>query len=191
MESSNAFIDISLGVQLWSKWNYVINLCSQPINSSILKNLCQAKHQKHINKKIFKNEFMEDMKWCVRYDASWRRINKDLATMNHTLKNSKRESWCQGTRCERSHASAMVSSVSCWKLEILFQRALVLPSGKTWWEIHWSTSLWLTQLLYWRRTIDTSFPIVSMGKYRDVPHPAARLEWWMYCKSLGNARDEH
>jgi hypothetical protein len=29
----------------------VINMYSQPINSSILKNLCQAKQKNHINKK--------------------------------------------------------------------------------------------------------------------------------------------
>jgi hypothetical protein len=52
MESTNVFIDISLGVQLWSKWDYVINMCSQQINRSILKNLCQDKHEKHMNKKI-------------------------------------------------------------------------------------------------------------------------------------------
>jgi hypothetical protein len=71
---------------------------SQPINSSILKNLCQAKIEKHMNikimniilmkatwsyqednnwwsyptnkKKSFKNECMEDMKWCVSHDGS-------------------------------------------------------------------------------------------------------------------------
>jgi hypothetical protein len=48
----------------------VVNMCSQPINSSILKNLCQAKHEKHMNKNIFKNESMENMKWCVRHDGS-------------------------------------------------------------------------------------------------------------------------
>jgi hypothetical protein len=35
------------------------------------------------------------MKWCVRHDASWRRINKDLATMNHASEKSKWESWCR------------------------------------------------------------------------------------------------
>jgi hypothetical protein len=40
-------------------------------------------------KKVFKNESMEDMKWCVRHDGSWRRINKDLVTMNHASKKSK------------------------------------------------------------------------------------------------------
>jgi hypothetical protein len=30
----------------------VINLCSQSTNGSILKNLCQAKQDKHMNKKI-------------------------------------------------------------------------------------------------------------------------------------------
>jgi hypothetical protein len=43
-------------------------------------------------KKVFKNESMEDMKWCVRHDGSWRKINKDLATMNHASEKSKRES---------------------------------------------------------------------------------------------------
>jgi hypothetical protein len=42
---------ISHEVQLWSKKNYVINMYSQPTNSSILKNLCQAKQEKHMNKK--------------------------------------------------------------------------------------------------------------------------------------------
>jgi hypothetical protein len=40
------------------------------------------------------------MKCCVRQDGSFRRINKDLATMNHTSEKSKRESWRQGTRCD-------------------------------------------------------------------------------------------
>jgi hypothetical protein len=41
----------------------VINMYSQPIISSILKNLCQAKEEKHMNKKkVFKNESTEDMK---------------------------------------------------------------------------------------------------------------------------------
>jgi hypothetical protein len=29
----------------------VVNMCSQPINSSILKNLCQAKQEKYMNMK--------------------------------------------------------------------------------------------------------------------------------------------
>jgi hypothetical protein len=35
------------------------------------------------HKKIFKNDSMQDMKWCVRHDGSWKKINKDLATMNY------------------------------------------------------------------------------------------------------------
>jgi hypothetical protein len=139
-KSTNLFIDPPLEVQLRSKWNYVTNMNSQPINSSILKNLCQVKQETHMNnkklninlvqhlwldlnqeridqvlvlsigylwkqldhkKKIFKNESMEDMKCCVRQDGSWRRINKDLAMMNHASEKSKRESWCRGTRCDR------------------------------------------------------------------------------------------
>jgi hypothetical protein len=29
-------------------------------------------------KKIFKNESIEDMKWCVRHDGSWRKIKQGL-----------------------------------------------------------------------------------------------------------------
>jgi hypothetical protein len=48
-------------------------------------------------KKVFKNEYMKDMKWFMRHDGSWRMINKDLVTMNHVSEKSKRESWRRGT----------------------------------------------------------------------------------------------
>jgi hypothetical protein len=51
-------------------------------------------------KNVFKNESMEDMKWCVRQDDSWRMINTNLVTMNHASEKSKWESWRQGTRCD-------------------------------------------------------------------------------------------
>jgi hypothetical protein len=117
----------------------MINIWCQPMDSSILKNLRQAKQEKHMNNKkknnnlvqhfwpahnqewidqvlllsigylwkqldhkknIFKNESMEDMNCCVRHAASWKRINKDLAMMNHASEKSKRESWCRGTGCD-------------------------------------------------------------------------------------------
>jgi hypothetical protein len=137
-EKYKVFIDTSLEVWLWSKWNYVINMYSQAPNSSILKNLCQAKQEKHMNKKLkinlvqqlwlnlnqeridqvllvsigylwkqldhkkkfFKNESMKDMKYCVRQDGSWKRINKDLITMKHVSEKSKQESWRRGTVCD-------------------------------------------------------------------------------------------
>jgi hypothetical protein len=43
--------------------------------------------------KSYKHELIKDTKICVNHDGSRRRINKDLATMNHTSENSKRESW--------------------------------------------------------------------------------------------------
>jgi hypothetical protein len=52
MKSTKVFIDTSLEVQLWSKWKFVVDMCCQPINSSILKNICKAKHEKHMNKEI-------------------------------------------------------------------------------------------------------------------------------------------
>jgi hypothetical protein len=112
---------------------------SQATNNPILKNLCQIKQEKHMNKKklninsvhhlwldldqgrivevlnlsieylwkqldynkkFFKNESMENMKYCVRQDGSWRSINKDLATMDHASEKSKRESWRRGTVCD-------------------------------------------------------------------------------------------
>jgi hypothetical protein len=49
-----------------------------------------------IRRMFSKNESMKDIKWCVRQDGSWRRINKDLVMMNHASKKSKRESWRRG-----------------------------------------------------------------------------------------------
>jgi hypothetical protein len=51
-------------------------------------------------KKIFKNKSMENMKWCVRQDGSWRMIGIDLAMMNNALEKSKRKSWHRGTGCD-------------------------------------------------------------------------------------------
>jgi hypothetical protein len=116
----------------------MINIWCQPIDSSILKSLCQAKQEKHMNnkkkninlvqllwlthnqeridqvlflsigylwkqldhKKVFNNKSMEDIKWCMRYDGSWRRINKDLTTINHATEKSKQGSWRRGIGCD-------------------------------------------------------------------------------------------
>jgi hypothetical protein len=43
---------------------------------------------------------MKNMKCCVRQDGSCRRINNDLAMMNHALEKSKRESWRRDTGCD-------------------------------------------------------------------------------------------
>jgi hypothetical protein len=137
-EKYKVFIDTSLKVRLCSKWNYVINMYSQATNSPILKNLCQVKQEKHMNKKLnislvhhlwldldqgrivqmlhlsigylwkqldhnekfFKNKSIEDMKYCVRQDDSWRRINKYLAMIDHASEKSKRESWRRGIVCD-------------------------------------------------------------------------------------------
>jgi hypothetical protein len=63
--------------------------------------------------KVFKNEYMEDMKWCVRQDGSWRRINKDLATMNHASEQSKQESWCWSTEYDGERKVDVQSEKSC------------------------------------------------------------------------------
>jgi hypothetical protein len=36
----------------------------------------------------------------MNHDGGWRRINKDLTMMNHTMKKSKRESWHWGIGCD-------------------------------------------------------------------------------------------
>ncbi len=50
--------------------------------------------------KNYKHEHIKDMKICVNHDGSWRRINKDLAMMNHTSEKSKQGSWRRGTGCD-------------------------------------------------------------------------------------------
>jgi hypothetical protein len=62
--------------------------------------------------KVFKNEYMEDMKWCVRQDGSWRRINKDLATMNHASEKSKQEFWHWGAECDEEGQADVESEES-------------------------------------------------------------------------------
>jgi hypothetical protein len=46
---------------------------------------------------------------CVDHDGDRRRINKGMATMNHTLEKSKRESWRRGTSCDGEGASECLS----------------------------------------------------------------------------------
>jgi hypothetical protein len=50
--------------------------------------------------KSYKCELIKDMKICVNHDGSSRRINRDLAMMNHTSEKSKRGSWRRGTGCD-------------------------------------------------------------------------------------------
>jgi hypothetical protein len=123
-----------------------------------LKNLCQAKQERNMNKKklninlvqhlwldlnqeridqvllvsigylwkqldhkkFFKNESMGDMKCCVRQDGSWRRINKDLATMDHISEKSKQESWRQGTVCDGEGQMDVQSEESSYPWRITY-----------------------------------------------------------------------
>jgi hypothetical protein len=50
--------------------------------------------------KSYKCELIKDMKRCVNHDGDWRRINKDLAMMNHALEKCKRKAWHRGTGCD-------------------------------------------------------------------------------------------
>jgi hypothetical protein len=52
----------------------VINLCSQSTNDSILKNLCQAKQDKHMNKKIMNINLVQHL-WL---DLNQERIDQVL-----------------------------------------------------------------------------------------------------------------
>jgi hypothetical protein len=189
-EKCKVFIDTSLEVRLWSKWNYVINKYSQATNSSILKNLCQIKQETHMNKKKFntnlvqqlwlglnqeridqvllvsigyiwkqldhkkkflKNESMEDMECCVRQDGSWRRINKDLATMNHASEKSKRESWHWGIECDGEGQVDVQSEESCYyeesyitKWHSLLNQDMMWHGDQKWKLIIWCEVLHVT-----------------------------------------------
>jgi hypothetical protein len=77
MKSINVFIDTSLEVQLWSKWNYMINMYNQPINSSILKSLCQVKQETYMNKMIVEEGLTRT--W-PRWTMHQRRANGVLAS---------------------------------------------------------------------------------------------------------------
>jgi hypothetical protein len=74
----------------------VINVPSQQVNCSIVKNLCQAKHEKHMNKKILNINLVQHM-WLAHNQE---RINQVLLLSNgyvwkkhdHKKKISKNES---------------------------------------------------------------------------------------------------
>jgi hypothetical protein len=86
--------NINLVQHLWLAHN------QERIDQVLLLSIVYLWKQLDHKKNVFKNESMKDMKWCVRYDGSWIRINKDLVTMNHASKKSKRESWRRGTGCD-------------------------------------------------------------------------------------------
>jgi hypothetical protein len=73
-----------------------------------MKNLCQVKQEKYMNKKKLNINMVHHL--CLDLDQA--RIdqvhmkqpdhlgNKDLATMNHASEKSKREAWHRGTGCD-------------------------------------------------------------------------------------------
>jgi hypothetical protein len=87
-------LNTNLTQHLWVALNH------ERIDQVLLVDIRYLWKQLDHKKKNFKNESMKDMKYCVRQNGSWRRINKDLATMNHASEKSKRESWHWGTECD-------------------------------------------------------------------------------------------
>jgi hypothetical protein len=77
-----------------------LDLNQERIDEVLLLSIEYLWKQPHHKKKFFKNDSMEDMKCCMRQNGSWRRINKNLAMMNHATEKSKRESWRRGTGCD-------------------------------------------------------------------------------------------
>jgi hypothetical protein len=73
-EKYKLFIDTSLEIRLWSKWNYVINIYNQATNSLILKNLYQVKKEKYMNKKKLNIDLVHHL-WL---DLDQGRINQVL-----------------------------------------------------------------------------------------------------------------
>jgi hypothetical protein len=87
-------LNINLVQQLW------LDLNQERIDQVLLVSIGYLWKQLDHKKKFFKNESMKDMKYCVRQDGSWKRINKDLIMMKHVSEKSKQESWRRGTVCD-------------------------------------------------------------------------------------------
>jgi hypothetical protein len=71
-----------LGQHLW------LDLDQERSDQVLLISIGYLCKQLNHKKKVFKNESMKDMMWCVRQDGSWKRINNDLTTMNHASEKS-------------------------------------------------------------------------------------------------------
>jgi hypothetical protein len=87
-------LNINLVHHLW------LDLNQERIDQVILLSIGYLWKQLDHNKKVFNNESMEDIKWCVKHDGSWRMINNDMAMINHASEKSKRESCRRGTGCD-------------------------------------------------------------------------------------------
>jgi hypothetical protein len=72
-------LNINLVHHLW------LDFDQGKIDQVLLLSIGYPWKQLNHKKKVFKNESIEDMKWCVKHDDSWRRINKDLVTMNRSV----------------------------------------------------------------------------------------------------------
>jgi hypothetical protein len=108
-EKYKVFINTSLEVWLWSKWNYVINIYSQVTNSYILKNIYQAKQEKHMNKKKLNINLVQQL-WL---DLNQERIDQVLLVsigylwkqLDHNKKFFKNESMKDMKYCVRQDSS--------------------------------------------------------------------------------------
>jgi hypothetical protein len=69
---------------------YIQDMKTQSFTSTFMFNM----------KKSFKSVIMKDTKEYVSHDGSWRRINKNLAMMNHTLEKNKQKAWHRDIECD-------------------------------------------------------------------------------------------
>jgi hypothetical protein len=101
-----------------------------------------------IRRKFLKNESIEDMKCCVRQDGSWRRINKDLATMDHASEKSKRESWHWGTVRDRETQVDVQSEESSYPWRFTYHQVSISIESRH--EVTWRSNVqnWLYDVKY-------------------------------------------
>jgi hypothetical protein len=84
-------LDINLIQHMW------LDLYQERIDQVLLLSIDIYGINLIIRRMFSKSESMKDMKWCVRQDGSWRRINQDLGTINHTSEKGKWGSWRRRT----------------------------------------------------------------------------------------------
>jgi hypothetical protein len=109
----------------------------------------------------------------VNHDGSWRRINKDLAMMNHTSENSKQGSWRRGTRCDGE------GQVDIWIQSIkLAMESHISLSVNLYWIIkkRWHGKKWSLDHIMWRSIVTGSRQSCSSQDHVDTLKPRQRLK---------------
>jgi hypothetical protein len=73
---------------LWSKRNYVINMWCQPMDSSILKNLWQARHENIMNKKTMDITLSNTIGLIIHNGSNLAKLMRQMWTFIFNMKKS-------------------------------------------------------------------------------------------------------